>query len=583
MIVKKLLLGGVLILGLVAATVWFVRALGLGQAVVVADQHGEEDELPLPAHERQYLWEIEHHGNLLNRHGFRALGAALRGGDQRDVARLLAKDFRGYLPSQTDEAKWDDDLIHVSRHIAVGESFRTLDSSEFVEHLLRLRRLFQRTPRVQFNLIKFSPEKRGDLAGNWRGNCLMRLFGFWQDGKPAEVVMSLDFGVKSPTEELLKAGSWLRSCKVLQVQVGKAEKFLFKDVTAARGIDPEQFHDNWKAKEKASQTGGVYLCDFNRDGLLDILITDGGFATTTVYLYQNMGGGKFQDVTTKMGLPRIVPKANCWAWVDLDGDGWEDLICNHTVFRNNDGQGFEPYSDRCNLVLPDDATAVVVADFDRDGQLDLYVTQSGKHEGNSWLSSKTVGGNHNHLFRNLGKWQFQDVTHSSGTAAANRSVFTAAWLDANNDGWPDLYVINELGDGVLLVNQKNGTFAEHRMADHPTDFGSMGLAAGDIDNDGNIDLFVAAMYSKAGRRVIGNLRSDAYPADIMGKFHLFVQGNQLHRNLGGLKFEQLGAQLQINGSGWAYGPGLIDVNNDGWLDIYSTAGFVSQSRDDPDG
>ena len=153
----------------------------------------------------------------------------------------------------------------------------------------------------------------------------------------------------------------------------------------------------------------------------------------------------------------------------------------------------------------------------------------------------------------------------------------------NNDGWPDLYVINEFGDGVLLVNQQNGTFSEHAMADHPTDFGSMGVAAGDLDNDENIDLFVDAMYSKAGKRVIGNMLPNSYPPEIMHKIRNFVQGNQVHRNLGGLKFEQLGEKLQVNASGWAYGPVLFDLNNDGFLDIFSTAGFVSKSRDEPDG
>src|SRR5262249_842009 len=148
---------------------------------------------------------------------------------------------------------------------------------------------------------------------------------------------------------------------------------------------------------------------------------------------------------------------------------------------------------------------------------------------------------------------------SGDAKASERSVFSAGWLDANNDGWPDLYVINEFGDGVLLINQKNGTFKAHRMAEGSSDFGSMGLAIGDIDNDEYIDLFVGAMYSKAGKRVIGNLKPDAYPPAIMRKFHLFVQGNQLHRNLGGLKFAQLGAKLQVNASGWAYGPALIDM------------------------
>ena len=117
---------------------------------------------------------------------------------------------------------------------------------------------------------------------------------------------------------------------------------------------------------------------------------------------------------------------------------------------------------------------------------------------------------------------------------------SAAWLDANDDGRPDLIVPNEFGDGVLLINQGNGTFAEQSLADYPADFGSMGVAVGDINNDGRIDIYCANMYSKAGTRVIGNLAADAYPPPMMDKLRRFVAGSQLHLNRGGLKFEQAG-------------------------------------------
>src|SRR5262249_7032604 len=149
-------------------------------------------------------------------------------------------------------------------------------------------------------------------------------------------------------------------------------------------------------------------------------------------------------------------------------------------------------------------------------------------------------------------------------------------------------VINEFGDGVLYHNQGRGpdgavTFLPHRLTRHPCDFGSMGVAAGDVDGDGRIDLYCANMYSKAGNRVFGNLKPGTYPDRITAKMRRFVVGNQLHRNLGGLRFEQVGQSLQVNDCGWAYGPALVDLDNDGWLDIHATAGFISRSRDDPDG
>src|SRR5262249_19877285 len=154
---------------------------------------------------------------------------------------------------------------------------------------------------------------------------------------------------------------------------------------------------------------------------------------------------------------------------------------------------------------------IVVADYDRDGKLDLYVTRTGPPGERSWLDDKSSDPRGNYLFRNKGNWEFEDVTRAAGVSGGRRSSFSAAWLDANNDGWPDLHVINEFGDGVLLVNNRDGTFREQALADRPADYGSMGLAAGDIDNDGNIDIFCANMFSKAGTRVIANLAPDAYP------------------------------------------------------------------------
>ena len=105
----------------------------------------------------------------------------------------------------------------------------------------------------------------------------------------------------------------------------------------------------------------------------------------------------------------------------------------------------------------------------------------------------------------------------------NRSTFTAVWLDADDDGWPDLYVINEFGNGVLLVNQHDGTFRRAGPGRRPRATSARwGSRAGDFDNDGHIDLYAANMYSKAGNRVIGNLWPGTYPEPIMAKMRSFI-------------------------------------------------------------
>jgi len=363
------------------------------------------------------------------------------------------------------------------------------------------------------------------------------------------------------------------------VLTARAPSYLFAEVTRQRGLDPSKLYDSWTAGRFNPTAGGVYVCDFDRDGILDVLITDVNCSS----LYRGRPDGTFEDVTARMGLPPGGPGTAAAAWVDIDGDGWEDLLLGGRVYRNEGGRGFTNYTGRCNMRLPYNPANVVVADYDRDGRLDLYVTRSGRPGARSWLDGVSAETKGNFLFRNKGGWQFEDVTVASGTSGGRRSTFTAAWLDANDDGWPDLHVPNEFGDGVLLINNGNGTFTGVALADRPADFGTMGLAVGDVDNDGRIDIFCANMYSKAGTRVIGNLAPDAFPPAVMEKMRRFVAGNQLHLNKGGLKFEQVGKSMQVAAVGWSYGACLADLDNDGWLDLYATAGFSSRSRDEPDG
>src|SRR5262249_49967370 len=152
---------------------------------------------------------------------------------------------------------------------------------------------------------------------------------------------------------------------------------------AERGIDVESLHDNWKGDPKLGGLVGVSLCDFDRDGILDILITD----TNGTWLYKGLPGGRFRDVTDEVGLPR--DRASLAAFIDIDGDGWDDLILPPSIYRNDRGKRFINVSALCNLQLPLDAGGVAIADFDRDGRLDLYLTTTGVGKADSWLEGKS--------------------------------------------------------------------------------------------------------------------------------------------------------------------------------------------------
>jgi hypothetical protein len=535
--------------------------------------------------QREYLWDIESHGNKLARtnYGLKALGNALSRADKKALDTLVAGDFQGETLGETaEEIRVANDYCEVFRQQEGSGPRQKLNREQFISRLLQLREIFQQPPKVGIALMRLAPVQKEDLQGQWRGSCQLRMYGETVPGKPAEVILYLDYTVPEPTEANLTKPGWLRQAAVVQVQVAKAAHYLLRDVTKESGIDTQKLYDNWHPNTKLRpNTGGVYLCDYNRDGILDILVTD----LNQIALYQGLPGGKFRNVTTEVGLPSSQqPAPDLVAVVDLDGDGWEDLILGDHVYKNIDGKEFMDYTPFTNLHFPHDAVNIAIADFDRDGLLDLYVTRPGDRKKDSWLTGKSGDPTKvNQLWRNKGHWLFENVTAKSGAGADNRSTFSAVWLDANNDGWPDLYVINEFGKGVLLINNGDGTFRQQLMSQGASDFGSMGITCGSVDNDGNIDIYCANMYSKAGSRVIDNVQPGSYPEEIMDIMRHFVKGSQLWKNRGGLKFEPVGQKRQIAAVGWAYGPALVDLDNDGFLDLFATAGFVSQSRTEPDG
>jgi hypothetical protein len=543
----------------------------------------------LPEADREFLWDIEHHGNLLNTYGFSKLADALRDADATALGRLVADNFTGEVPTQPRLTSVRNECVEVVRQEDTGQPPTQLGRESFVAHLLEYRRAFSdKPPRVQLILKTLLPRRGRDLDGPWQGVAQLRLHGESRPGQPCEVVVLLGYEVARPSKATLAQPGWLRAASIRQSLIAHASRYLMAEVAKERGLNPTLFHDNWlqdptSPSSRMIATGGVFVCDFDGDGILDVLITD----VNRYALYRGRPDGQFVDVTAEMGLPQLPLNSNALSgvacWIDIDGDGWPDLILADRVFRNDHGKQFVDYTSRTNLRLPLDTAALVVADYDCDGKLDLYATRTGSGTARSWLDGLSGPDAGNHLFHNLGNWQFADVTQASHTQAGRRSSFTAVWLDAKNDGWPDLHVINEFGDGVLLENLHDGTFREHALGPPPVDFGTMGVAAGDIDNDGNIDLYCADMYSKAGARIIGNLPAGTYPDTLMARLRRFIAGSQLHLNKGGFRFEQAGERMQVNAVGWAYGPVLADLDNDGWLDIYATSGQISRDRAKPDG
>lgn len=593
-----------LVMGGAAWWIWSARQ----QHEAEVSSTDSSSELTLPEADRDYLWEVEHRGSILSQRGFPLLTAALAQQDSTSLREILAADFLGELPqaSQPLGGALAADSSGVRAHRTSWEEAdrSPANADAFIHWLLQRRSQFAQLEGCKADLMALRPAADGD----WEGQCRFRLWGRLDSGNPAEAYLYLRLRLHAPEEEQFQAGEWLLSAAVVKETWSESKiGFLFKEVAAASGFPISLLHDNWNSPKdrEVNNSGGGYLCDYNRDGVVDLLLVDMDLAYGW-QLFRGEANGAFVNVTRDLGLSttQTVTKV---AVLDLDGDGWEDFVAGTPwrLLRNDQGRRFEDVTSHSNLpelVQSVDAfdarelgipepqvdhysgvTGFAVADFDRDGQMDLYVTRIGHNKTGSWVDGKTAPGHRQILLRNEGNWRFSDVTLEAGADGGQRAAFTATWLDANNDTWPDLFVINEFGNGVLLVNQGDGKFRQQEIADGSADFGSMGLTVGDLDNDENIDVYVSSMYSKAGTRVMSNLRADAYSPEIMQKLRNLVSGSKLYRNRGGMTFEETGADDHVNSVGWAWGAALVDFDNDGFLDLFANAGYISRDRSKPDG
>lgn len=154
--------------------------------------------LTLDEAQREYLWQIEHHGLLLSKHGFGAIKAALVRNDAQAFHSLLAKDFTGAVYAQPREVRVTNDFLQVVRQQAAGESGLPLNGSQFVERLLAYRHSFVKPPQVAINLMKLAPAEPDNLDSPlWQGSCQLRMWGESVPGQPTEVVLNLEYGIPS--------------------------------------------------------------------------------------------------------------------------------------------------------------------------------------------------------------------------------------------------------------------------------------------------------------------------------------------------------------------------------------------------
>ena len=314
--------------------------------------------------------------------------------------------------------------------------------------------------------------------------------------------------------------------------------------------------------------GGAIVEDFTGDGLLDI-VTSTYDPRGHLTFYQNHGDGTFTDKSTSAGTTDQLGGLNCIA-VDYDNDGDQDILVLRGAWleddgkiRNsllqNDGNGhFVDVSTAAGVATPESPTqAAVWADFDNDGWLDLFIGNESRAE----LSDDGTGNFPSQLFHNQGDGTFKDVANSAGVTNDRYCKGVAAG-DYDNDGDIDVYVSNR-GPNRLYRNNGDLTFTDVAVETGVMEPVQQSFASWffDYDNDGHLDLFVAA-YQATNEDVAA------------GYFELPHRGVApcLYRNLGNGQFEDVAQQVGLDRAYLPMGANFGDIDNDGFLDIYLTTG-----------
>jgi hypothetical protein len=282
----------------------------------------------------------------------------------------------------------------------------------------------------------------------------------------------------------------------------------FTDVAEAAGVAAGNDAEN--------ATAGALWFDYNKDGRPDLLVVRFGHSQ----LFENLGNGKFKDVTRQAGLYRYLNSINAIAF-DYDHDGNLDLFL---------GNYFKPV----NLFHPDTA----------------------RFFPESFETANNGGGVT--VYHNNGNGTFTDVTARVGLGAISGWTLSLGHGDANNDGWDDLYVACDFGTDHFFVNQRDGTFADRTATAIGFDTKKgMNAEWGDYDNDGWLDVFVTNITD-----------------DYMREGNFLWHNNGRNAN-GELTFTDVARETGTWETGWGWGGKFFDYDNDGWLDLYVVNGWVS--------
>lgn len=532
------------------------------------------------------IWDAEHVTFEIETYVAKPFVDALKKRDQERMETLLLPGFSGSVPSQQAveqpiaQSGVAEETIEVRDPISV-------DRSGFVSYLLTILRPIESPQSGRLRVLKI---RRHDASSpRWHLEVLLHLEGLGRSGQLIEYESTGQMEVLVEGDAQVRSGEEIvASWSIAQQTLRGAEGTLFEEVTQRAGLDRIPIPDNWQIPlDRVRQYVAQYAVeDADLDGDLDIAAAT---ADGDCLLFRQEQG-RFVEVSGQVGITpeRDLDLRSYLAhWIDVDADGFPDLLLGSRLYRNLSGQRFEEFPDNAGLRIKFNPMGATVADFDADGHQDLYVLYQRELDPQrdttpSWVGDDDSGAL-NQLWRNLGEGRFRNVTSEARAAGGSRHTFAAAWLHANEDILPDLYIANDFGGNTLLINSGGGQFEDVSETANVADFAtSMGVAAGDIDDDGRSDIYVANMFSKMGRRIIAQVGPQDYPDGIHDQLLGSCAGNRLYSVRDG-QYREISERLGINQVGWAYAPAFLDVDGDSDLDIYATCGFLSFDRHKPDG